>query len=119
MVTAVLVACGGDPAPPPVALSAEGQRGLELASAKGCAGCHRVDGKDAAGPTWKDLYNSEVTLTDGTTVTADDAYLVEAIKDPWAKKVKGYSTIMPRNSLKADEVAAIVTYIKELSPQTP
>ena len=51
--------------------------------------CHSADGRSSVGPTWKGLYGSEVELEDGTTVTADDEYLVRAIKDPEAERVEG------------------------------
>lgn len=117
LIAGALAACGGDSGDAgPVQLSAAGVQGQALASAKGCAGCHRVDGKNAAGPSWKGILGTEVTLQDNSKVVVDTTYLTESIKDPWVKKVKGYSTIMPRNSLTDAEVASIVTYIEELSP---
>ena len=116
---ALTAACGGgsggagDAEP---VLSADAARGKQLAVSKGCASCHVFYGKDAAGPTWKGLYNSTVTLTDGSTVVADDEYLTRSIMDPWAQKVKGFGTIMPRNNLTEAEVALVVAYIKELAP---
>jgi len=116
--TAILAACGGgsDGAAAEPALSANAAKGRQLAVNKGCASCHVFYGKDAAGPTWKGLFGSEVTLVDDTVVVADEAYLTQAIKDPWSQKVKGFGTIMPRNNLTDDEVALIVAYIKELNP---
>ena len=64
-------------------------------------------------PAWKGLYLTEVELTDGTTVIADDAYLALAMTDPTAQQVKGYP-IMPPNQLTAAEVQAIVDFIKTL-----
>jgi len=88
--------------------------GRRLALDSGCAACHGSNGEGGVGPTWVGLYGSTVTLEDGSTVTADDAYLFEAIRDPSAKKVKGYS-VMPPNSLSDAEVQAIVDYIKTLT----
>jgi cytochrome c1 len=111
---ALLVGCGGSSGEP--VLSPAAAAGKALAQTKGCASCHVFYGRDAAGPTWKDVYGSEVTLSDGSKVIADEAYLIRSIKDPWAQKVKGFGTIMPRNKLTDQEVASIVAYIKELSP---
>ena len=115
---ALLVACsggsGGSETEP--VLSATAEAGKQLAVNKGCASCHVFYGRDAAGPTWKGLYGSKVTLADDTVVVADEAYLTKSIKDPWSQKVKGYGTIMPRNKLTDAEVAQIVAYIKELNP---
>ena len=120
--SAVAVACGGgsggDGSAAEPVLSATAVEGKQLAVSKGCASCHVFYGKDAAGPTWKGLYNSEVTLTDGSVVVADEEYLTRSIKDPWAQKVKGFGTIMPRNNLTDAEVALVVAYIKELNPAT-
>lgn len=110
-----LAACGGSSDTEP-ALSPTALKGKQLAISKGCASCHIFYGKDAAGPTWKGAYGSEVTLDDGSTVIADEAYLIQSIKDPWSQKVEGFGTIMPRNSLSDEEVALIVAYIKELNP---
>lgn len=110
-----LAACGGGSDTEP-ALSPTALKGKQLAISKGCASCHIFYGRDAAGPTWKGAYGSEVTLDDGSTVIADEAYLIQSIKDPWSQKVEGFGTIMPRNSLSDEEVALIVAYIKELNP---
>lgn len=116
----LLVGCGGDEdqaiGEPDVALSAEAQRGRTLYGTKGCASCHSVDGRDAAGPTWKNLAGANVTLDDGRKVVADDDYLRRAIVDPWSERVKGYGTVMPRNALTDDEVAAVIAYIRAISP---
>ena len=102
-----VAACGGADASP-----ADGQN---LAVTKGCSACHSVDGTDKIGPTWVGLYGSEVALDDGTFATADDDYLIEAIQDPNAKIVKGFSKgSMPPVSLTDDEVNALVTYIKSV-----
>ncbi len=118
VLVALLAACSGGSSgseTEPV-LSAAAAAGKQLAINKGCASCHVFYGRDAAGPTWKGLYGSKVTLNDDTVVVADEAYLTQAIKDPWSQKVKGYGTIMPRNNLTDAEVASIVAYIKELNP---
>jgi cytochrome c oxidase subunit 2 len=53
-------------------------------------------------------------LSDGTSVVADRAYLTESIADPSAKKVAGYSIVMPSNSLSDTEIGRIVDYIEAL-----
>lgn len=85
----------------------EGER---LTLDNGCTACHGSNGEGGVGPAWKGLYQSEVTLNDGSTVVADEAYLFEAIRDPAAKSTKGYGA-MPANSLNDAEVQAIVDYI--------
>jgi len=89
--------------------------GQLLVSANGCAACHSVNGAAGIGPTWFGLAGSDVKLTDGTVVTADDAYLHESIKAPQAKIVAGYETqLMPNFGLSDEDIADIVAYIKTL-----
>lgn len=113
-----LAACGGDggdggddgaPALPPAAVA-----GRDLARSQGCASCHGDNGQGGVGPAWTGLAGSEVELSDGSTVIADEAYLTRAITDPNAEMVDGYTLQMPTNSLTADEVASIVEYITAL-----
>jgi cytochrome c oxidase subunit 2 len=90
--------------------------GAKLAREKGCLACHSLDGTRGVGPTFKGLYNSRVTvLRNGMrlTVTADDAYLRESIKQPGAKIVEGFQPLMPTfPELKDDEVEALVEFIE-------
>ncbi len=91
--------------------------GMELATSKGCVACHSTNGSDGAGPTWSGVFGSERALDDGSTVTADDDYLLESIVDPGAKVVDGFAPIMPGsfgNSLSEEELDALVTYIKSV-----
>lgn len=89
--------------------------GQNLAVIKGCAACHAVDDTPKIGPKWVGLYGSQVELEDGSFVTADEAYLIESIKDPNAKIVNGFSKgSMPAISLTEDEMIALVAYIKSV-----
>lgn len=91
--------------------------GAQLVKDYACTACHAADKQKLVGPGWGGLYGSKVTLTDGTTVVADDAYLTEAIRHANAQIVAGYTAgVMPEyaNMLKDDEVAAIVAYIRSL-----
>lgn len=112
---ALVAACGGDSAAPPTASLTPTQRlGLEAAQHAGCASCHGADFAGGVGPSWVGLAGSERTLSDGSTVVADRAYLVESIADPSAKRVTGYSLVMPGNSLSDQEIGRIVDYIEAL-----
>ncbi len=71
--------------------------------------------ENGIGPDWEGLYGSTVTLDDGSTLVADEAYLLESIVDPDAKKVDGYSIGMPVNDALSDEdIASIIAYIQSL-----
>jgi cytochrome c oxidase subunit 2 len=92
--------------------------GQTLAQNTGCIGCHSIDGKPLVGPTWKGLAGSQVTLSDGSTVTVDDAYLREAIIDPNTKVRQGAAPgVMPQNykdQLTDEQLTDIIEYIKTL-----
>jgi cytochrome c1 len=94
--------------------------GNQLMRSHGCLGCHTVDGEKSSGPTLKGVAGSQVQLSDGTTVTADDAYLREAIEEPSAQTVKGFpegfmaNSIDHRQKLTPKEVNDVVAYIDSL-----
>jgi cytochrome c oxidase subunit 2 len=88
--------------------------GKALAEDYGCMACHSTDGTPRVGPTWKGLYQSQVTLEDGTTVTVDRDYLVRAIEDPNADIPKGSKVKMPVNRVPDADVQLIVDYIISL-----
>ena len=109
-----LGACSSSSSSAPADLSPEAAAGREISISAGCASCHGEDGNGRVGPKWIGLADSQVTLSDGKVVTADDAYLYESIKDPGAKKRRGASGIMPANKLTDEEIASIIVYIRAL-----
>jgi len=88
--------------------------GQAMVAQNGCGACHSLDGSKGTGPTWRGLFSSKVKLSDGTTVTADEAYLTESIADPAAKVVQGFQPIMPKFSLTDAQIKDIVSYIETL-----
>jgi cytochrome c oxidase subunit II len=86
--------------------------GQKLLQTKGCIACHSSDGTPSTGPTFKGIYGRQEAMTDGTTITVDDAYLRAAIVQPAAKVVKGYQPIMPAFPLSDAELNEIVEYLK-------
>jgi cytochrome c oxidase subunit 2 len=109
------------------------ERGAYWSSAEGfgCVACHSIDGTPGVGPTWQGLFMREEQLTDGSTVTADEAYIEHSILEPNAQIVVGFNpNIMPQNYLdqfaaREEEVASaeaidlniaadIIAYIKTL-----
>ena len=109
-----LGACSSSSSSAPADLSPEAAAGREISISAGCASCHGEDGNGRVGPKWIGLADSQVTLSDGTVVTADDAYLYESIKDPGTKKRRGASGIMPANKLTDEEIASIIVFIRAL-----
>jgi cytochrome c oxidase subunit II len=115
-------ACGGSSSPAQPSSLAD--RGAGLVQVKPCLVCHTTNGGRAAGPTFAGLAGSRVTLADGTTVTADDAYLKRSIVDPGAQTVAGFpaglmATLVPPRSITPLQADAIVAYIDTLAGAPP
>jgi len=92
-------------------------RGQQLANGYGCVNCHSTDGSKKIGPTWLHLYGSNVKLSDGSTVVADDNYLKTAIISANTQITAGFPpNVMPDFSTVLDQtmVEALVAYIKTL-----
>ena len=93
------------------------ERGAQLAQQYGCVACHSTDGSILVGPSWKGVFGHEVTLADGSTVTADEAYLRESILNPGAKIVQGFPDVMPKNfgeQLTDAQISDLIAYIKTI-----
>ncbi len=92
--------------------------GRKLATEKGCLGCHSLDGSPGVGPTFKGLFAGQVTVVKGgktVTLTADEAFLTESIRQPAATIVEGFPPIMPGNPDMPDEqVTALIEFIKSV-----
>jgi mono/diheme cytochrome c family protein len=104
---------------PVIVTPALAARGKALYTTDGCVGCHSLSNSAGAGPALNGLAGSTVTLADGSTVTADDAYLERAITDADAEIVKGYRAgVMPaavgpfKLGTKPGDVRALVAYLK-------
>ena len=89
--------------------------GKALANEYGCMACHGSSGEGGTGPAWKGLLGSEVTLDDGRIVTVDREYLVRSIVDPEADRPEGVVLKMPKNTIPAQDVEAIVDYLVSLA----
>lgn len=97
------------------------EQGQQLFQQNGCSTCHLLDQQGRC-PILRGVYNKPVQLSDGRTVTADDAYLRESILDPNAKIVAGFEpNVMPnfKGQLSEENVIQLIAYIKSLSPSTP
>lgn len=103
------------------AVPSEEARGENLARDFGCVACHAADARRLVGPGWGGLYGSSVPLADGSTVQADEAYLVESIRTPDAQVVAGFtpgSMVSYAEILDPEQIAAIVAYIRSLGENT-
>jgi cytochrome c oxidase subunit 2 len=112
----VLSGCGGVEEAGPSGPAAQGK---ELAESKACVSCHSMNGDQGVAPTWKGLYMSEVELSTGETVIADEEYLRRSMLEPTSQTVKGFQeglmeTVIKPNSLTDAEVRALIAYIRSL-----
>ena len=91
--------------------------GQVLAQSYGCSNCHTTDGSKSTGPTWLHLYGSNVKLSDGSSVVADDIYIRNSITNPNLQIVNGFqSNVMPDFSKVFDStmVDDLLAYLKTL-----
>ena len=95
--------------------------GRKLYEDDGCADCHSLNGTRMTGPSWKGLAGSQVKLSDGRTITADNAYLTRHIIEPNALTVQGYPGEVMAEAIeglnlksKPSDVRALVAFIDSL-----
>jgi mono/diheme cytochrome c family protein len=91
--------------------------GAKLYASLGCSACHSLTGAKGVGPTYKGLYGSQVQLSNGQTVTANNAYLLESILNPDKQIVKGFpkgvmSAAIPPGSVPTAKAKALIAFIK-------
>jgi cytochrome c oxidase subunit II len=93
------------------------EAGELLARRLGCIACHSLDGSPGIGPTFVDLYGSEVRTREGASLIADANYVRESIVDPMAVLVAGYDPVMPTYAgrIKDQEITSIIAYLRSLS----
>jgi cytochrome c oxidase subunit II len=96
-----------------------------------CAACHSVNGTPSVGPSWKGLFvkNADGTITgrqreviengETKTITVDEAYIVESVHKPEAKKVaelpyrNNAMTAFP--NLEERKIKGVIEYMKSLA----
>lgn len=91
------------------------QNGERLFASMGCNACHSGNAA-ARGPNLAGVYGSKLTLTDGSQVVVNDAYLRDSILNPSQHVTAGYSPIMPtyQGQISEDGLIDLVEYIKQL-----
>jgi cytochrome c oxidase subunit 2 len=89
--------------------------GAKLFADLACNTCHLENGQ-GRGPVLKGLYGKQVLLSNGQTVTADDAYIRESILNPQAKVVAGFQPIMPtfQGLVTEEQLLQLIAYVKSL-----
>lgn len=90
--------------------------GQQLFQSLGCVSCHGANGEGGRGPELAGLFGKQVFLTNGQTVTADEAYVRESIENPQAKLVNGFGPIMPtfQGQVTPEQLIQLMAYIKSL-----
>lgn len=91
-------------------------RGQDLFQQLACSTCHLSDGS-GRGPSLVGVFGSQVKLTTGQTVVADETYVRESILTPQAKIVNGYGPLMPtfQGLVNEDALASLIEYVKSQS----
>lgn len=92
------------------------QNGERLFASLSCNACHSGEA-GSRGPNLAGIYGSRITLANGSTAQADEAYLRDAILNPSEHVAQGYTPIMPtyQGQVSEDGVISLVEYIKSLN----
>lgn len=91
------------------------QNGERLFASMGCNSCH--SGTAAArGPSLAGVYGSKLTLTNGSQVLVNDAYLRDSILNPSQHVTAGFAPIMPtyQGQISEDGLIDLVEFIKTM-----
>jgi cytochrome c oxidase subunit 2 len=89
--------------------------GYKALDANLCLACHSIDGQPGIGPTLKGVYGRTEKLTDGSTVTVNDAFIRQKILHPDAKIIAGtFEQEMPKSDLSPEEIEEIIEYVQTL-----
>jgi cytochrome c oxidase subunit II len=91
------------------------QNGERLFASMGCNSCHSGNAT-ARGPNLAGVYGSRLTLTDGSQVLVNDAYIRDAILNPSQHVTAGFAPIMPtyQGQISEDGLIDLVEYIKNM-----
>jgi cytochrome c oxidase subunit 2 len=94
-------------------------RGEQLFQQMACNTCHLNDGT-GRGPSLVGVFGSNVKISTGQTVKADETYVRESILTPQMKLVNGYQPIMPtfQGLVNEDGLLSLIEYVKSLG-QSP
>jgi cytochrome c oxidase subunit 2 len=94
------------------------QNGQKLFEELACTNCHKPDSTGRC-PSLVELFGKPVRLTDGRTVTVDEAYIRESILQPTAKVVAGYQPVMPtfQGLVSEEGILQLIEYIKSIGPK--
>jgi mono/diheme cytochrome c family protein len=94
-----------------------GGTGEALFAQLGCQSCHSLEGAKGTGPPLNGIAGKPRKLADGKTAVANDAYLIESIRDPDAKIMQGYqpgvmTAVVRKNQVAEADARKLVQFIK-------
>jgi cytochrome c oxidase subunit 2 len=92
------------------------QNGERLFASMGCNACHSGNAA-ARGPNLAGVYGTKLTMTDGSQVLVNDAFLRDAILNPSQHITAGFAPIMPtyQGQISEDGLIDLVEYLKNLN----
>jgi cytochrome c oxidase subunit 2 len=90
--------------------------GAQLFARLGCGDCHKAD-DGLRGPSLAGLYGTRITLEDGESLIADDAYIGESILVPAARLTRGFPPLMPTfaGQVSEEDLFQLIVYVKSLA----
>ncbi len=93
------------------------EAGKHIWETRGCNQCHTIDGSAGRGPTWKDVFGSEVVTQKDGTLLADENYIHTVITQPNIHPLPGFDPIMPptQGLLTEKDVDNVIAFLKSLS----
>jgi cytochrome c oxidase subunit 2 len=92
------------------------QNGERIFASMQCNSCHSGNAA-ARGPNLAGVYGSKLTMTDGSQVFVNEAFLRDAILNPSQHITAGFAQIMPtyQGQISEDGLIDLVEYIKNLN----
>ena len=88
--------------------------GRQITMQKGCVTCHSEDGTIIRGPSYKGLYGSTVSYTDGTSGIINEAEVRDALVHPAAKVIDTFEPLMPPAKLTEAETKNLIAYLRSI-----
>jgi cytochrome c oxidase subunit 2 len=91
-------------------------QGLKVFQERGCASCHQED-RQGRGPVLNNIFGKPQQLSNGETVTVDEAYIRNSILDPHSQLAAGFGPLMPvyRGQLSEEQILQLIAYIRSLT----
>jgi cytochrome c oxidase subunit II len=91
--------------------------GPKTLQAKGCLGCHSLDGSPKIGPTFKGIIKRKETVIEGGQekgIIVDTTFIRSKILNPRLATVKGYPPVMPPIPMTDIEIEAVAAYLETI-----